>query len=349
MKNIILGILIIVFLTLVFFLYQFFSAANPRDTALKDFVIKKGETVYTVSKKLQDEGFIRDNFYFRLYVWPRRYQNKEIVRVGTYKLSPSMRLSDIVGIIMGTKISLEDNFTVPEGWRMSQVADIFAEFKVKYSENPEDKKDALKKYKKEFVDAAQDSSLFKYDSLSDRPDDLGLEGYLFPDTYRVYRNVSAKDLIQKMLKNFDKKLGSDLRKEIKRQNKTIFETITLASIVQKEVTGEEDMKKVAGVYLNRLKIGKNLESDVTITYITEKKDPQPTTKDTRLDSPYNTYLYSGLPKGPVSNPGLTAIVAAIYPAKHDYLYFITRLDTGEAIFSKDPDEHMENSEKYLPK
>lgn len=342
-------LILLVLLTGGFLLYQFNTAKNPASHALHKFVIKKGETVYGAAKRLEKEGLISNNFYLRLYIWPRRWQGKEDIKAGTYKLSPDMKLKTIAKILMNVELSNEDTITIPEGWRMSEIAAVFADFKTSYSIESEDKKEAQKKYKKEFLDALEGEENFKYAFLADKPKDLGLEGYLFPDTYRIYRNSSAQDLIKKMLKNFDKKLTDDLRQEIKSQNKTIFEIITLASIVQKEVANENDMKKVAGVYLNRLSQGMKLESDATITYITNKKDPQPSTTDTQIESPYNTYLNPGLPKGPISNPGILAILAAIYPEKHDYLYFITRLDTDEAIFSKNPFEHVENKEKYLPR
>lgn len=332
-----------------FLLFQFNTAKNPNDHSLHKFVIKKGETVYGIAKRLERESLISDNFYFRLYIWPKRWQGKEEIKAGVYKISPDMKLKDIAEILLGTKISQEDILTIPEGWRITEIASAFANFKVKYSIESESREEALKKYKKEFIDALENKENYQYDFLQDKPEDLGLEGYLFPDTYRIYRDSSAQNLIKKMLVNFSEKLTPDLREEIKKQDKTIFEVITLASIIQKEVANDSDMKKVAGVYLNRLERGMNLESDATITYLTSKKDPQPSISDTQIESPYNTYLNSGLPKGPITNPGIAAILSAIYPERHDYLYFITRLDTGEAIFSKDSLTHVENKEKYLPR
>jgi len=150
-----------------------------------------------------------------------------------------------------------------------------------------------------------------------------------------------------MLANFDKKIDEDLKKKIEDREENIFEIITLASIVQKEVQTEEDMKSVAGVYFNRLYIGRELESDVTVNYVTGKNDPTPSYEDTDTESLYNTYKYEGLPPGPVGNPGLMAIRATVNPTDHDFYYFLTRLDTGEAIFSTRGYEHEANKEKYL--
>jgi UPF0755 protein len=141
-------------------------------------------------------------------------------------------------------------------------------------------------------------------------------------------------------------LSQDLREEIKRQNKSVFEVIILASIIEKEAKFPEDMKKIAGVFQNRLNAGKPLESDATINYITGSGRAQSTFEDLQIDSPYNTYKYPGLPPGPISNPGMGAIRAAIYPEMNDYLYFLTKRD-GKAVFSRTLEEHLENKRKYL--
>ncbi len=150
-----------------------------------------------------------------------------------------------------------------------------------------------------------------------------------------------------MLDNFSNKISEEMRRDILAQGKTLYEVLIMASIVQQEVIDIEEMKKVAGVYYNRLDLEMNLQSDATITYITGKEDPRPSDADTLVDSPYNTYLYPGLPPGPINNPGLDAIKAAVYPAEHSYFYFLTTLDTGEAVFSVTAGEHQEAREKYF--
>jgi len=173
------------------------------------------------------------------------------------------------------------------------------------------------------------------------------EGYLFPDTYRMYRDFTADDLIKKMRSNLDRKLTGDLREAIKDSGHTTGEIIIMASILEKEVRTEADMKIVSGIFWDRLKINHALQSDATLSYVLDSGKTAHSYEETQIDSPYNTYKYPGLPPGPISNPGLKAIRAAIYPTYTDYNYFLTRPDTGETIFSKTLEEHNAAKAKYL--
>ncbi|MFA7663080.1 MAG: endolytic transglycosylase MltG, partial [Patescibacteria group bacterium] len=171
-------------------------------------------------------------------------------------------------------------------------------------------------------------------------------GYIFPDTYHITTTATAEEIMDKALSNFGNKLTPELRAEIKAQGKTIYEIITLASIVENEVAKAEDMKIVAGIFWNRLDIGMGLQSDATINYITSGKTTRPTADDLKIDSPYNTYKYRGLPPGPIANPGIASIEAVINPTKTDYLYFLTTPDK-QTIFSKTFEEHVAAKNKYL--
>jgi UPF0755 protein len=179
------------------------------------------------------------------------------------------------------------------------------------------------------------------------PSGVDLEGYLFPDTYRIFKDASADDILIKLLTAFENKLSPELRLEIEKQGKTVHEIITLSSIIEKEVRSEDDMAIVSGILQKRLEISMPLEVDSTINYITGKNDPAVEYSDLQIDSPYNTYKNYGLPPGPISNPGLASIKAAIYPTESEYLFYLNRQDTGETIFSKTYDEHLVNKYKYL--
>ena len=147
-----------------------------------------------------------------------------------------------------------------------------------------------------------------------------------------------------MIVNFDKKLNSDLRQQILEQKKTIFDVITMASLLEKEVRTLEDKKIVSGILWKRLSVGMALQLDCTVNYVTGKNHPGVLIKDTKINSPYNTYKYPGLPKGPISNPGMNSIIATLNPTKTDYWFYLT---DGTTHFSKTAEEHSAKKAKYL--
>jgi UPF0755 protein len=191
------------------------------------------------------------------------------------------------------------------------------------------------------------------------PKPSSLEGYLFPDTYFIASKPTASSVVKKMMDNLDGKMTTQMRVDIAKQDRSIYDVLTLASIIEKEVGSntskissadlqalQEERETVAGIFMNRLKINMALQSDATIGYITKKNNPQASSADLLIDSPYNTYKYRGLPPGPISNPSLSAIKAAIYYKDTDYLYFLTMKD-GTAVYAKTLDEHNVNKRKYL--
>jgi UPF0755 protein len=193
----------------------------------------------------------------------------------------------------------------------------------------------------------------EFSFLDDKPKYYGLEGYLFPDTYRIYASSTVVEVIEKMLSNFDKKLSEQMRKDIKAQGKTIYEVITLASIVEKEApidyqtNNDRDARIIAGIFLNRLRIGQGLQSDATLSYIYGDNKPTHSGQELENASLYNTYKYRGLPPGPICNPGILAIKAVIYPIKTDYNYFLTPKGKDEVIYARTYEEHLQNKYKYL--
>ncbi len=173
-----------------------------------------------------------------------------------------------------------------------------------------------------------------------------LEGFLFPDTYRFPVNVRGEEVVARMRENFDRKLTADLREEIKKQGKIIFEIVTMASMIEKEVRTLEDKKLVSGVLQKRLEVNMPLQVDATIVYITGKRTVRVPLEDLQIDSPYNTYKYRGLPAGPICNPGLESIIAAIYPEDSQYWFYLSTPE-GETIFSRTLEEHNIAKAKYL--
>lgn len=176
--------------------------------------------------------------------------------------------------------------------------------------------------------------------------DPGLEGYLFPDTYEISPEDELEEIVGKMRQNFEKKLSPELREEIAEQGKTISQIVIMASLLEKEVQTLKDKKIVAGILWKRLENNIPLQIDATITYITGRKTTEITKEELAIDSPYNTYKYKGLPAGPICNPGLDSILAAIEPEKTDYWFYLSTPE-GQTIFSKTLKEHNLAKEKYL--
>ncbi|MCK5466810.1 endolytic transglycosylase MltG [Candidatus Parcubacteria bacterium] len=306
---------------------------NSQDNTKKEFVIQSGESVQEIADNLEDKNLIKKADFFKLYVWKEALASK--LQAGNYELSSAMPIAEIVDLFIGGKIkSAEIKITIPEGFLNKEIDGRLA------NNNLIEKGEFIK------FDEDNNLDLSNYEFLKDKPEIVGLQGYYFPDTYIYYKDSTIENIVKKMLDNFDQKLSQDLREEIKKQNKSIFEVIILASIIEKEAGFVEDMGKVASVFQNRLDIGKALESDATINYITGSGRAQSTYDDLKIDSPYNTYKYPGLPPAPISNPGIEAIKVAIYPEKTDYFYFLTAKN-GESFFSVTYDEHLRNKDRYL--
>jgi UPF0755 protein len=172
-----------------------------------------------------------------------------------------------------------------------------------------------------------------------------LEGYLFPDTYYFPIDVSSEEIVRIMRKNFEKKI-SPYKEEIEKSGRSLQEIITMASLLEKEVKTKEEKEIVSGILWKRLKAGVPLQVDATITYITGKKTTKISFEDLQIDSPYNTYKYKGLPPGPICNPGLESILAALYPKESEYWYYLSTPE-GKTLFFKTLEEHNLAKAKYL--
>ncbi len=249
----------------------------------------------------------------------------------------------------------QTKMTIIEGWDNKDIEDDL-------DSNPK-RADAPHLASPEEFKAAQKAfSVADYPILASKPNSANLEGFLFPDTYFLplpsTTTNESEILIEKALNNFSTKFTAQMEADAKKRGMTVYQTVILASIIEKEtgknITTEagqkaldEERKMVAGLFYNRLNIGMPLQSDATVNYITNKKTPSVSIADTKIDSPYNTYMYKGLTPGPICNPSLSSLMAAIYPTDNDYLYFLTDSTTGKAVFAKTFDEHIANQRKYL--
>jgi len=168
-----------------------------------------------------------------------------------------------------------------------------------------------------------------------------LEGFLFPDTYYIPTNISPESMVKIMLENFDKKTEGLFSSEDKKRD-----VVTMASLLEKEASTEKDKKTISGILWKRLEVGMPLQVDAVFPYIIGKYSLQLTTKDLKVDSPYNTYLYKGLPPGPIANPGLKSIEAALSPTESPYWFYLSDKDEN-VHYSATYDEHLLKKERYL--
>lgn len=339
-KIIILLIIIVVVLigTAGFFYtqHQFRLPASSSDRELA-FIVKSGEGVKQIAKHLEEENLIKSSFYFELYVWKEKLSQK--LQAGEYLFRCNMTIPEIVEILVtGKVVSREVKVTIPEGLTIKKIGRILAESELLSF--------------KEFwfssqVPILENQWLAKYEFLKGVPQGATLEGFLFPDTYSLYKDATPKEILEKMLDNFDRKFTAQMCLDIERQGKSIYEIITMASLLEKEVRTYEDRQIVSGIFSKRVENNYPLESCATIAYILGADKWRYSYEDTRIKSPYNTYLNIGLPPSPICNPGLSAIKAAIYPEESDYHYFLSRPDTGQTVFSKTLKEHNINKTEYL--
>lgn len=306
-----------------YYLYQINTPASQAE-GQKVIEIAPGSTSEAIASQLKTAGLIRDERIFLLYV--KIGPAHGLLKPGPYALKSNMTTVQIVDYLNSGKIAVK-TITFPEGLTIKQMAARYekAEFGTK----------------SEFIDATKQHYDFKF--LAERPAGSSLEGYLFPDTYTIKINASAQDLVTQMLTTFETKAWSQLS-NTQVQKYSSYQLLTLASVVEHEGLTDKDRAMIAGVFFNRLSRGMKLESDVTISYVTERK--QVTAADLQKISPYNSYKTAGLPPSPICNPGLSAIRAVAEPTASDYLYFLAD-NQNKVYFAKTYAEHQDNISKYL--
>ncbi|MCR4313827.1 MAG: endolytic transglycosylase MltG [Candidatus Uhrbacteria bacterium] len=309
---------------------------SPGDEAQAvSFAIEEGASVEQIAKSLEEQGIITSAFFFKVYT----KLSDSVLQAGTFELTPGMNIRSVVREL-GYAKAQEIEVTIPEGYTLAQIG------KVIVQAMPEIEAADWEAV----VSASGRHTLAQDELLAGIPTDQGLEGYLFPDTYRFRSDATAVTVVETMILTLKRRL---VENEIVIPRNLIFEgglsfheMITLASIVEREVRDPQDMKIVAGVFYTRLKIGMALQADSTVNYVTGKDAPAVSLEDSRVDSLYNTYRNLGLPPGPISNPGMNAILAVLNPVDSEYLYFLTT-DDNRVIYAKTFDEHIANKYQYL--
>jgi UPF0755 protein len=312
------------------------TAAAGQDATPVTFTIEPGESLNAIANRLQSLKLIKDPELFKRYL---QYNELDAgIEAGDFTLNQTMSIPQMAKALQAGRRA-ELTVRIPQGKRIEELADIIAA-QVPISAT-------------EFLALAKDAAPWKmlYPFLNDVPARASLEGYIFPDTYSVaVDKVTARDIIATALHNFDIKVTPQLRVDLEGQGRTLWDAIRLASIVEREAAVEAERPRIAGVYVNRLQAGMALDADPTIQYaLGQTRDPQTwwpqiTQDDYQgVQSPYNMYLNPGLPPGPISNPGLASIAAAIDPEKNDFYFFRAACaQDGTHRFAKTLEEQIAN-------
>lgn len=283
----------------------------------KEIRIAPGTSTKSIAKQLADERIIRSPLLFEVVAYfedASRY-----LQAGTYELSAAMSLREIVHKLKAGKV-VHRHFVVPEGLTVAQIAQLFEDEGFGSTES--------------FSRAARDSQWRKRYGIEGN----SLEGYLFPNTYKLVDEISAAKVIKMMLDEFDRQWTRERTKEAESLNLSPQEIITLASIIEKEAKIADERPLISAVFHNRLKRGWKLDADPTVLYALGNPQRALTRKDLKFDSLYNTYVYRGLPPAPICNPGLASIMAALKPAESSHLYFVA-IGDGKHHFSNTLAEH----------
>jgi len=290
------------------------------------FVVHEGSTLRQVLTGLEKRGIIANKTF--LLLWSRLTGYGATIKAGEYRLSSNMAPLKILQILSRGLIVLH-SMTIPEGFTIKQIAE---ELEAKGLADA-----------REFLATAKDPAVMSRYGLSGP----SLEGYLYPDTYRFARGQRALSIVYVMVNRFLEKIAP-LRERIDASDMTLEEIVTLASLIEKETGQKEERPLIASVFLNRLKKGMRLESDPTVIYGIRDFNGNLTRQDLNRPSPYNTYVIQGLPASPIANPGEEAIRAVLYPARTDYLYFVSKND-GTHHFSRTLAEHNRAVKTYQKK
>ncbi|MEC7872385.1 MAG: endolytic transglycosylase MltG [Candidatus Neomarinimicrobiota bacterium] len=284
---------------------------------LAEIHISKGSTLIDVSVELYDKKVINNKSSFILAVKMLGYEKD--IPAGKFNIvNASTNYSLINNLINSVNVSKK--VTILEGWSINEIA--------------EKLHSSIKIDKKSFIKASQNENLLKKWDVNSN----SFEGYLFPNTYQFTEDETAIEIINKMVSEYKKNITKKMRDRMSKMDLTENEVLTLASIIEGEAIYDSERPRISGVYHNRLNKGMRLQADPTIQYIINDSPRRLLNKDLKIKSPYNTYLNHGLPPGPINNPGIESIKAALYPEEIDFLYFVAKGD-GYHTFSKTEKEH----------
>lgn len=287
--------------------------------------IKRGSSFYSAANSLREKRVINSVRLFRIYAGLDGFQSK--IKAGEYLMKPAMTAKEIAAALVKGDV-LHHKITIPEGYNLYQIADLLEEKGIVV--------------KKAFIEKAFDRQLMSGMGV----EGVSFEGYLYPETYFFIKNMKAKDVISRMRAGSRDQFTRKLKDRSKEIGLTPHEIVILASIIEKETGNPDERPLISAVFHNRLKKKMRLQTDPTVIYgMIETYDGNIRKKDLLKKTPYNTYRISGLPLGPIANPGIDSIMAALYPADVGYIYFVS-MNNGSHVFSRTLKEHNKGVWKY---
>ena len=312
-----------------FILYSALLNRTYNNNTIESVVkITKGDNLRTVAEKLQESQVIYNKYLF--IAVGRIFGKQDNLIPGEYKFSGGQNYLSVLNTITDPTVIRVVTVTIPEGLNIRQMGRLLQK--------------QVGVDSARFVEEAKNDSLIKLLGV----DAKDLEGYLFPDTYQFSFNSlnREKEIVSVMASTFRKRITPEMREMMNIKGLTLNSLVTMASIVEGETRYEPEKKTIAGVYYNRIKKGMKLQADPTVQYILPGGPKNRLLySDLKIESPYNTYLYKGLPPGPINNPGLSSILAALEPEDNRLLYFVAKGD-GSHRFAESYDEHKKNIELY---
>ncbi len=325
---------------------MFFAPVDASDTSTVEFEVASGSSLSTVSRRLEEAGLIHNHSVFK-YMADFMGMGQKI-QSGDYTLSRSMRATQILDqLVSGDGKPLTTNITIIPGWTVEDIAAYLVELDIL-----DDAEEflALCRTGESYSGYYFIEEMMKTAGVEDRL--YALEGYLSPNTYEIYTNSSADTIIKRLLSQTEAAYSLSYDERAQELGMTMDEVFTLASMIEKEAK-TADFSKVSAVFHNRLNADMTLGSDVTVKYVSGSQKMVLSSSDLSVDSPYNTYQRKGLPLGPICNPSMDAVVAALYPDEQyvaqKYLYFCSKdPDSGELYFSRTQEEHDAAVAMYRP-
>ena len=268
------------------------------------FTVRPGMSVSEIGKELYERGIIDSEMKFWWTAKLNGFENK--VKSGTFAMQTGMTPRDALEILVyGNTVTIR--FTIPEGFSVRDIAQ-------RLDDEGLVKADA-------FISLAKTYRPYPYVEEHENVR-YAVEGFLFPDTYEINGEFDAARIMQMMAENFDRRLTKDMRDRAREMDLSIYELVTLASLVEKEAYHEEDRPIIAQIFLKRLRLGMPLQADPTVQYLLDAPKEDLLYRDTEIESPYNTYQNVGLPPGPIASPGTASLMAVLHPADTNYLYFV---------------------------